>query len=370
MIIPLWTCLVPRTSLIKSGRESFWAGCLCTPFRALRRDATQRARPTNTLMNTTPTTEDRVWAVLAHLSALSFGMGILLPVIGWSDQRRKSNYASFQCLQALGYQSLGFTVWVLFSLVMILLSSIIVLATLKPAAGNSQPSDAFLQPGMILLLTVVFGFFALYFLLPIIGAIACGLGRDFRYPVLGDRLARYLGDESSQTSHDPIWLNEDHEIRWVAAMGHFSILILLWGMLAPLTAWMLQGRHNPFLKFQSIQTLVYQVVTTIVYLVGGFLYLFGALFLLVGLGALGEPRMNSPLQIVSVIIFGGSLLVSFLLILSVPLLHILGQWAGYRVLKGDNYRYPLIGKVVEKWMAPDKVLVTEDNTLSLKGTSP
>jgi uncharacterized Tic20 family protein len=321
-------------------------------------------------MNTTPTTEDRVWAVLAHLSALSFGMGILLPVIGWSDQRRKSNYASFQCLQALGYQSLGFTVWVLFSLVMILLSSILVLATLKPAAGNSQAPDAFLQPGMILLLTVVFGFFTLYFLLPVIGAIVCGLGRDFRYPVMGDRLARYVRHEVSQTSDDQVWLYEDHELRWVAAMGHFSILILLWGMLAPLTAWILQGKHNPFLNFQSIQTLVYQVITTIVYLVGGSLYLFGALFLLAGLGGLGALRMNSPIQIISVIIFGGSLLVSFLLILSVPLLHILGQWAGYRVLKGDNYRYPLIGRLVEKWTEPDKALVTEDNTLSLKGTPP
>jgi uncharacterized Tic20 family protein len=318
--------------------------------------------PYDRKMNSTPTTEDRVWAVLAHLSALSFGMGILLPVIGWSDQRRKSNYASFQCLQALGYQSLGFTVWVLFCLVMILLLSILVLTTLKPPSGNSQASDAFLQPGMILLLTVVFGFFALYFLLPVLGAIACGLGKDFRYPFLGNRLARYVRYEAPQTSDDQVWLYEDHELRWVAAMGHFSILILLWGMLVPLTAWILQGRHNPFLKFQSIQTLVYQVITTIVYLVGGFLYLFGALFLLAGLGALGEPRMDSTIQIISVIIFGGSLLVSFLLILSVPLLHILGQWAGYRVLKDDNYRYPLIGRLVEKWTEPDKAFVTEDNT--------
>jgi len=80
--------------------------------------------------------------------------------------------------------------------------------------------------------------------------------------------------------------------------------------------------------------------------------------------------MDSPIQIINVIIFGGSLLVSFLLILSVPLLHILGQWAGYRVLKGDHYRYPLIGRLVEKWTEPDKALVTEDNNLSLKGTPP
>jgi len=81
-------------------------------------------------MSITPTTEDRIWAVLSHLSSLAFGMGIGLPIIGWSDQRRKSNYASFQSLQALGYQSLGFTIWILSYLVIIIVASIILLAML------------------------------------------------------------------------------------------------------------------------------------------------------------------------------------------------------------------------------------------------
>jgi uncharacterized Tic20 family protein len=307
------------------------------------------------LMNTTPTTEDRVWSVLAHLSALSFGMGILLPIVGWSDQRRKSNYASFQCLQALGYQSLGFTIWVLSSLVFIILASIVLLAALGTVDESNQNTNVVLSPGMIVFFMIVFGLFALYFVLPIIAAVVCALGRDFRYPIMGDRLARYLGYEPSRKSEEA-WLNEDHEFHWVAGMGHFSILILLWGMLAPLTAWMLQGRHNLFLKFQSIQTLVYQAVTTIIYFIGGFLYLLGFLFLIVGMVGIGEPNLNSSMGIVSLVIFGITLLVSFALILFVPLLHILGQWAGYRVLKGENYRYPLIGRLVEKWISKNATM--------------
>ena len=46
-----------------------------------------------------------------------------------------------------------------------------------------------------------------------------------------------------------------------------------------------------------------------------------------------------------------SMLVMFLIFLVMPLLHILGQWAGYRVLKGDNYHYPLVGKWAERWTA-------------------
>jgi uncharacterized Tic20 family protein len=300
-------------------------------------------------MNPTPTTEDRVWAVFAHLSALSFGMGILLPVVGWSDQRRKSNYASFQCLQALGYQSVGFTFWVLSYLVIIILGAIILLATLRSDRGDSL--DPLQNPGMVIFLLLLFGFFALYFIFPIIAAVACALGKDFRYPILGDRLAHYLGHDPVQTAEEQTWLREDHEFRWVAAMGHFSILIALWGMLAPLTAWILQGKHSPFLTFQSIQTLIYQAVTTVIAFVGGSLYSLGLLLLIASLGAIGNLDLDPSTRMMSTFIMGAALLISALLILSVPLLHILGQWAGYRVLKGENYRYPLIGRLVETRMS-------------------
>jgi uncharacterized Tic20 family protein len=319
-------------------------------------------------MDPTPTTEDRIWAVLAHLSTLSFGIGILLPVVGWSDQRRKSNYASFQCLQALGYQSVGFTVWVLSYLVIVILAAIVLLVVLRPTNAAVENLNAIQSPGMIILFIIVFGFFMLYFILPIIAAIACALGRDFRYPILGERLARYLGYTSSRISEEKAWLQEDHEFRWVAAMGHFSILIMLWGLLAPLTAWILQGKSNLFLKFQSIQTLVYQTVATIFYFIGGFLYLFGFLFLIIGMGGFGEANLNSSMEIISMVAFALSLLVSAMFILFVPFLHILGQWAGYRVLKGENYHYPIIGRLVEQWIARQSPRAIE-SSLSLRGES-
>ena len=64
-------------------------------------------------MKSIPSTQERVWAVLAHLSALAFGMGLLLPIIGWAEQRRRSKFVAYHCLQALGYQTLGYTVWLL-----------------------------------------------------------------------------------------------------------------------------------------------------------------------------------------------------------------------------------------------------------------
>jgi uncharacterized Tic20 family protein len=314
-------------------------------------------------MNISPTTEDRVWASLSHLSCLAFGMGILLPIIGWSDRRRKSNYSSFQSLQALGYQSLGFTIWIL-SYLVIFIAVLIVLAAVSFQAEQAGRSfDPFIGTGTIFVFSVLFGFFAVYFLLPIIAAIACAFGKDFRYPIMGDRLARYLEYDPMQKSDEPLWLNEDHEFRWVAAMGHFSILIMPWGMLAPLTTLILYGKRSLFLKFQAIQTLVYQAGTTLLYFVGGFIYLFGFLVLIVGTGMIGEPNLNSSGGIFGIVVFGLSLLISFVLILIVPLMHILGQWAGYRVLKGDDYHYPLIGKLVERWTV-DKILTAENSNLT------
>jgi len=307
--------------------------------------STQSTGPTQYSMNTTPTPEDRVWSVLAHLSALSFGMGILLPVVGWSDQRRKSNYASFQCLQALGYQSVGFTVWALSYLLIVILGAIVLLVALQPDRASSEV----LPPALIVFFLIIFGGFAVYYVLPIIAAIACALGRDFRYPVMGDRLARYLDFVPARGQDPETSLNEEHEFRWVAAMGHFSILIIIWGMLAPLTAWIVQGKSSLFLKFQSIQTIIYQAFTTIIYFAGSFLYLFGILLLFAGMGGIGATEFSASMGTFSIIVLVILLLISALLILSVPLLHILGQWAGYRVLKGDDYRYPLIGRLVEKW---------------------
>ena len=72
--------------------------------------------------------------------------------------------------------------------------------------------------------------------------------------------------------------------------------------------------------------------------------------LLITMGLNRDADMNSSMGI-GLVIFAISMLITLGVVLIVPLLHILGQWAGYRVLKGDDYRYPLVGKLVERWMA-------------------
>lgn len=295
-------------------------------------------------MKNTPSTEERIWAVIAHLSAIAMGMGLLLPVIGWSEQRRKSNYASFQCLQALGYQSLGYTIWILVTLVVVVFTSI----TAVVGIANIENIQDEMMGIMIAHTTLMFGLIGIYFALPIVGAVACAFGKDFRYPFMGKRLAGYLEYGSSIEQE---WLNEDHEDRWVTAMGHFSVIIMLWGMLVPLTAWILQGKRSLFVRFQTIQTLVFQVSVTLLFFGGMFLYVAGAFALLATIGISGDASLDTTPGMIGIAAFLVLMLIVVVIILIVPLFHIMGQWAGYRVLKGEDYRYPVIGKLIERRLA-------------------
>ena len=294
-------------------------------------------------MNAKPSTEERVWAVLAHLSALAMGMGLLLPIIGWSESRRKSNYTSFQCLQALGYQTLGYTIWILTTLVVVVVSSLAAIAELVNAANLEEEAIRVASAHAGLSFVLI----GIYFLLPIVAGITCALGMDFRYPFMGNQLARYLGYK--QNGEENSWLTEEHEDRWVASTGHFAVIIILWGLLAPISAWVMQGRRSLFLRFQSIQTVGYQVGTMLLYVVAGFFYVVGLAVFFLTIGFQGNITFDSTMILIGAIISLASLLFSMLIILAVPLLHILGQWAGYRVLKGDDYRYPIVGRLVEKW---------------------
>ncbi|HEY7506803.1 MAG TPA: DUF4870 domain-containing protein [Nitrososphaera sp.] len=296
-------------------------------------------------MDSSPTTEERIWAMISHLSALAFGLGIVIPILGWSEQRQKSKYVSFQCLQALGYQSLGYTIWLLIYIVLVILLAIIFMFV----AVNAENNSSVVVAGTAVFMLAIFGFLGLYLLLPVIAAIACGFGRNFYYPILGTRLAKYVGFQPS--NDDSPSLIEEHEERWAASMGHFSVIIALWGMIAPASTLILQGKHSAFLKFQSMQATIYQGIVNLLFLGAGGVYFLGILMTFVILGLTGNAGIDTPTGIFSLILFFVSLLIAALVVLAIPLFHILGQWAGYRVLKGENYRYPIIGKIVEKRLA-------------------
>lgn len=288
-----------------------------------------------------PSTQDRILAVISHLSALAFGSGVFVPAALWSESRQKSAYLRFQALQAFGYQSLGYTLWllgVLFLLVFFYVG-LVIIALLVP---NAAQNETILALFSIAILAMMFGAMGLYLLIPLIGAAMCGLGKDFRYPLLGGRLARSLGYHPEPGTNSPE-LDPAFEERFAAAMGHFAVILPLWGLLAPAWLWITHKSHSPWLKFQSAQTTLYQAFVNVLYFGLTFASIFigfGSMALFGMMADLGEWTVVTGLMVMLCLLGCAGLIV--------PLFHILGQWAGLQTLRGRDFKYPLLGGWLEK----------------------
>lgn len=299
------------------------------------------------------TNSEKFWAVACHLSALLVGMGVILPVIAWAENRKKSKYVAFQALQALGYQSLGYTIWAMFYAVALIVVMANIMPALRQASQHLNPTT--LSGEWVSQITLLSIAATLIYLFPaLLGCLGALLGRDFRYPILGARLARFVGYGSQEL------LDDANENRFAASMGHFCVIFPLTGILVPLTLWAMGGKYSRNLRFQTLQAVVYQVVGTLVFLVF-FLATFGTLFVMV-LSVL-SPQAASDVSIEGMLGVFVSMICFLLVMLAYPMYHILGQWAGLRLLRGDDYRYPLIGRRVQAWLAKREGAVLDDSMI-------
>jgi uncharacterized Tic20 family protein len=292
-------------------------------------------------MKTSLTSEEKFWAVLSHLSALAAGMGMMLPAFAWAANRKKSNYAVFQSLQALGYQSLGYTLWVLAYLVVVTFWVVV----LVPFSLSNGKDSVALNVWLAIFFAVTVVVFGVYLLFPIIAAIQCGRGRDFRYPILGDRLARFIEYDPVA---DSVPLNDPHEERFAASMGHFCVIFPLWGLLVPVGFEAAPGGRSPYMKFQSLQMFIFQAIGSLVTFALGLIALI--ILLIAALPFMLNPEIYQPSteSFLAIFLF---LICLAVVVLVVPLYQILGQWAGLRVLQGRDYRYPLVGRWAGRWLA-------------------
>lgn len=143
---------------------------------------------------------ERWLAALAHAGILIPSFGFVVPLIVWVTQREKSAFARFQALQALAYQLLLAVVWVvLFGLAAVLVIVLSLSMLGVAAVVETQAPLALLTVAQIIIFSSPFCLIGLTALLGIIAAIACLGGNNFRYPLLGSRLERFL----SRTSANP-----------------------------------------------------------------------------------------------------------------------------------------------------------------------
>jgi uncharacterized Tic20 family protein len=299
-------------------------------------------------MNTAASSDEKIMAALVHGSVFLMFLGPIVPVIIWASQRNKSKYVSFHALQAMGYQALIFWVWIVV-MMLIVIFSVLLLPVLGAVMRNPQdPVIPFLF--QIPIFVGIFGVMGLSFLMGIVGAVFCLIGRDFRYPFLGKWLERYLSYDADPETQ----MVETQEDNWVSGVCHATAILQMWGVITPLIVWFSQKERSAHLRFQSMQAFVYQMIAVAAYMLGMaayMLFFFGMFFsLILGTTRGGSGDLQGPPAIMMAIFLGAMLIFWLFVMISMPIYYLLAGWAGLRVIHGHHFRYPILGKIIERRM--------------------
>ncbi len=280
---------------------------------------------------------ERMMAAGSHAAILVPGIGYVVSTLIWSFNRSKSGYIRQQSLQALVFQMMQGV----FLQVILLIDGILILISFQRLIENSLAillaKIAFI-PAVALLLYTVLGLTA---------AISCLSGKSWRYPFFGTTLAKYLGFESDGL--------QDHEDRLVASMCHAGIFYPGMGMVVPGVVLTIQQiKISAWLRFHAIQSLAVQAGW---FLISHIIAIAETIFLIIPaiLLSLTTPDFLLDIARPEVLVFGfaGSLAFTSVLILFFgPLLTVLATIGIVRLLKGNGYNYPFIGKIIRNRFFP------------------
>ena len=214
------------------------------------------------------TSDEKVLAELAHASVLFAFFGPVVPTLIWVYQRNKSRYVRFHALQAMGYQAMAF--WAFFVGIFIAIFGGIIISIIIASISNIDPSDMSAFPFIVqpIIMLGIFGLWGIFFLIGIIGAIFCMIGRNFSYPLIGRWLKGKLFD--GQTTEEEM---EEWEDNWVSGVCHATAILQLWGVITPLIVWFTQKERSMKLRFQALQATIYQLTAFAAYIIGMVAYM-------------------------------------------------------------------------------------------------
>ncbi len=291
--------------------------------------------------------DDRILAAVIHGSAFLVFVGPIVPVILWFTQRKKSPYLAFQALQAMIYQSLFFWTWVLLiPLLMIAIVVVMVFATMVLANDRNNEFLIGMLP-QLLIWGAMLGTFVLYTGIGLWGAIASLMGRDFRYPFFGDRMARHLEYHGPETASLP----ESKEDQIVGAVCHSTAALLFWGVITPIVVWITQHERSRFLSFQALQALIYQAIGLVAYFVAMLLY-FVFIFLFMGAAVFASGPGSSATPVWMGIVALPFMAIVCVLMLGGLLYPLLPFVAAVRILNGHDFHYPILGNYLASKIKP------------------
>lgn len=155
------------------------------------------------------------------------------------------------------------------------------------------------------------------------------------------------------------------EDRLVAALCHASALMPFMGMVVPLAIWLSQRQRSPSLRFHALQALAYQGFGVLMYFLLAacqFLVMFAMFPLSLLFSNLPATRFalgsDSPQALILIffllLLFGVLLLSSGGYFLGGPLFILIALIGGWRVLDAHDFRYPVLGKMIEQWLGENE----------------
>ena len=154
----------------------------------------------------------------------------------------------------------------------------------------------------------------------------------------------------------------------VAGLCHASFLVPLLGAIMPFTVWLSQRERSPLLRFQALQALAYHLIAIAVY------FLYYVLQMIIGFSSfplmLLAPESEQSLNIIVVLFLLIIIILSFVQLfvfcIGGPLYIILGIVGAWRVLQGHDFRYPLLGGLIEKLLnrKPDEGVQKQEEARS------
>jgi uncharacterized Tic20 family protein len=297
------------------------------------------------------TSDEKLWAAVAHGSSLVPLWGSIVAAIIWFTQRQRSSYVRFHSLQALCYHvlSLWAFTWLIPPLLIgFVLLAVVAMVLLGPEAVDNDTAGLLFSLGIqAVIWGALLAAFGLYVIVGLIGAGFSLTGREFRYPVFGKALARKLG----YSGLDSLIL-EQKEDQVAGAVAHSSAVLLMFGAIVPLSIWVTQKERSRFLGFQSLQAAVYQGLGALGYFFAMGLYVLSAAAF-AGYGLLGALEQGSDPNLTALLlILTPMFCFLFMIAIGGPTFHLFSIIASLRVLRGHDYNYPLLGKYLRRHTQP------------------
>jgi uncharacterized Tic20 family protein len=139
------------------------------------------------------TSDERLLAAVAHL------FGLLVALIVWATQKEKSLFVRFQSVQAIAFNGIVMLASMALSGclgVLMVLAMLVGVTFIETQAAPGEMDWLFLiQPLSIFLIFILWMPFSLLLLvIRVVAAWSVFRGKDFRYPVLGRQVEKFLQD--------------------------------------------------------------------------------------------------------------------------------------------------------------------------------